>query len=58
MGMFAETAFVVYRISFADHLPTKENKCPFSISVCSKQTGVCHFHFPFAENKRKLALSV
>ncbi len=57
MGTFAETAIIHYRLS----LPTRKNKCPFSISVCSKQTKVCHvkkhtavaffqkFHFPFAE---------
>jgi hypothetical protein len=33
------------------HLPIKENKLPFSISVCSKQTEVCCFHFPFASNQ-------
>ncbi len=33
---------------------TKENKLPFSNSVCSKQTEVCHFRFPFAVNKGKL----
>ncbi len=27
-------------------LPTKENKIPFSISVCSKPTEVCRFRFP------------
>jgi hypothetical protein len=31
---------------------------PFSVSVCSKQTEVCGFHFLFAENKRKLPFSV
>jgi hypothetical protein len=29
-----------------------------SVSVCSKQTKVGLFNFPFAENKRKLLLSV
>jgi hypothetical protein len=54
MGTFAEqqTSITVYR------LPTKENKLLFSVSVCSKQTEVCHFRFPFSANKRKLPLSV
>ncbi len=38
----------------AYHLPTKENKLPFFIFICSKQTEVCHFHFPFAANRQKL----
>jgi hypothetical protein len=50
MGTFAETAIVDYHLSFAG---TKENELPFSVSVCSKQTEVCHFRFPFAENKQK-----
>jgi hypothetical protein len=37
---------------------TIENKLPFSVSVCSKQTEVCRFRFPFAANKRKLPFSV
>ncbi len=41
-----------------DHLPTKENKLPFSVSVCSKKTKVCHFRFTFAANKQKLSFSV
>ncbi len=45
---------VDFRLSFAD----RENKCPFSVSVCSKQTEVCRFRLPFAENKRKLPFSV
>jgi hypothetical protein len=36
MGKFAETAIVRYRFS----LPAKENKLPFSVSVCSKQTNL------------------
>jgi hypothetical protein len=54
MGMFAEqqTTITVYR------LPTKKNKIPFSVSICSKQTEVCHVRFPFAANKRKLPLSI
>ncbi len=35
-------------------LPTKENKLPFSVSVCNKQSQVCYSHFLFAANKRKL----
>ncbi len=54
MGTFAETAIVDYTIS----LPTKETKYLFSVSVCSKQMEVCHFRFPFAENKWKLPFSV
>jgi hypothetical protein len=53
MGTFAKTAIInFYR------LLTKENKLPFSISVCRKQMEVYHFHFPFAANKRKLLFSV
>jgi hypothetical protein len=55
MGTFAETSIVDYHLSFAG---TKENKLLFSVSVCSKQTEVCHFRFPFAENKQKLPFSV
>jgi hypothetical protein len=36
MGTFHETANVIYHLSSAD----KENKLPFSISVCSKQMEV------------------
>jgi hypothetical protein len=43
MGMLAETAIFYYYFS----LLTKENKQLFSVSVCSKQTEVCHFQFPF-----------
>jgi hypothetical protein len=52
MGTFAETAIVDYRLSFADQ--GKQT----SVSVCSKQTEVCRFRFPFVENKRKLPFSV
>jgi hypothetical protein len=50
MGTFAEmlSSVTIYP------LPTKENRRPFSLSVCRKQTEVCRFHFPFAENKWKL----
>jgi hypothetical protein len=44
MNTFADTANVVYRLSFA----TKKNKSQFSISVRSEQTEVCRFRFPFA----------
>jgi hypothetical protein len=37
-------------------LLTKEKKFPFSVS--SKQTEVCHDHFLFAVNKRKLPFAV
>jgi hypothetical protein len=40
------------------HLPTKENKLPFTMSVCSEQTKVCLICFLFAANKRKLPLKV
>jgi hypothetical protein len=36
--------FTVYR------LPTKEDKRPFSVSVCSQQMEVYGFQFPFEEN--------
>jgi hypothetical protein len=39
-------------------LPTKETNIRFPFSVCSKQTKICFFHFPFVENKRKLPFSV
>jgi hypothetical protein len=39
-------------------LPPTENKLPFSVSVGSKQTEVCHFRFSVAANKRKLPFSV
>jgi hypothetical protein len=54
MGTFAETTIddTVYR------LPTKENKLPFSVSICNKQTKVCRFRFSFAANKQKLPFSV
>jgi hypothetical protein len=50
MGTFVKTAIVNYRLSFAAF--------PFSVSVCSKQTEVCRFRFPFAANKRKSPVSV
>jgi hypothetical protein len=34
-------------------LPTKKNKLPFSVSVGSKQTEVCHFPLLIAANKRQ-----
>jgi hypothetical protein len=51
MNKFAEEAIVDYLLSFADQ---GKNKLPFSVSVCSKQTEVCLFRFPFTVNKRKL----
>jgi hypothetical protein len=39
------------------HSTTKENNIPFSVSVFSEQTDVCHFHFPFAAHKRKSPFS-
>jgi hypothetical protein len=41
-----------------DRLPTKENRLPFLVSICSQQTEVCRFRFPFAANKQKLLFSV
>ncbi len=38
-------------------LLTKENKRPFSVSICSKQKTNVRFLFPFAANKRKFAVS-
>jgi hypothetical protein len=38
-----QSSIPVYR------LPIKENPLPFSVSVCSGQTEVCCFRFPFAE---------
>jgi hypothetical protein len=51
MGTFAVAVIVDYLLL----LPTKENECPFSISICSKQTEVCHFSL--AENLWKLPFS-
>jgi hypothetical protein len=52
MGTFAETAIVDYLYL----LPTKANKrCVFRLQ---QQTKICRFHFPFADNKRDLPLSV
>jgi hypothetical protein len=57
MGTFADTAN--HRLPFiVNRLPTKAIKCPFSVSSCSKQTEVCCFCFPFAENKWKLPFPV
>jgi hypothetical protein len=39
-------------------VPTKENKLPFSVSVCNKQTEVSSFCFLFAAKKQKLPFSV
>jgi hypothetical protein len=47
MGTFAETA----NVNYLNHLPTKENKLPFSIFVCSKQWEVWRFRFPYPANK-------
>jgi hypothetical protein len=54
MGMFAETAVVDYRLSFAD----QGKKFPFSASVCRIHTEVSRFRFPFAANKWKSPFSV
>jgi hypothetical protein len=42
----------------ANRLPTKENKCQFSVSIRRKQKEVYRFRFSFAENKWKLLFSV
>jgi hypothetical protein len=39
MGTFAEKQ----SSTTAYHLLTKENKLPFSVSLCGKQTVVCRF---------------
>jgi hypothetical protein len=54
MGTFAETAIIHCQVSFVG----QGNKLPFSVSICSKQTEVWHFHFPFAANKQKLSFSL
>jgi hypothetical protein len=54
MGTFTETAIVDYRLSFADQ---GKSYFRFPVSVCSKQTEFCCFRFPFAESKRKFAVS-
>jgi hypothetical protein len=41
MGRFAETAIIVYGLSFG----YQEKKLPFSVSVCSKRMEVHRFHF-------------
>jgi hypothetical protein len=51
MGTFAKTAIFDYG------LPTKEIKLPFSVSIFSTQTEVCHSYFPFVANKQKLPFS-
>jgi hypothetical protein len=38
------------------HLPTKENKIPFSF--CRKQMEGYSFHFPFAANKQNVSFSI
>jgi hypothetical protein len=55
MGMFAKTAIIEH------HLPTKENKLPFSVSVYSKQMKVCHFPnagLPFSKCSRQMEVAV
>ncbi len=54
MGTFAEITITDYHLSFAD----QEKLIPFPVSICSKQTEVCHFRSPFAANKRKLPFSI
>jgi hypothetical protein len=54
MGTFTETVIV-------DKVPiivVEEHKRPFSVSLCSKQTEVCRYHLPFAENTWKLSFSI
>jgi hypothetical protein len=41
MGTFAETAIIVYGLSFG----YQEKKLPFSVSVCSKRMEVHRFRF-------------
>jgi hypothetical protein len=53
MSLFAETAIVDYRLSFAD----QGKQLPFSVSVCDKQTEVSHFNFPIGANKRRSPFS-
>ncbi len=40
-----------------DRLPTKGNKLPISVSVCSEQMAVSRYRFPSAANKWKLPFS-
>jgi hypothetical protein len=42
----------------AYRFPTKENKIPSAVSVCSKQTYVGRSRFPFAVTKRKFRFPV
>jgi hypothetical protein len=42
MGTFAKRVIADYRLFFAD----QGDKLPLYVSVCSKQTKVCHFCFP------------
>ncbi len=51
-GLKQQSVIIVYR------LQTKVNKLLSSISVCSEQTEVCGFFFPFAANKRKMPFFV
>jgi hypothetical protein len=53
MARFTETAILDYRL----RLPTKENKLPFSVSVCSERLEVYRFRLPLAANKQKLPFS-
>jgi hypothetical protein len=53
MGTVAERAIVDYRLLFAGI-----NKLPFSVSVWSIQTEVCHLYVPFASDSWKLPFSV
>jgi hypothetical protein len=52
MGAFDETAIIDY----IDRLPTKENKVSFFVSVFSKQTEVCHYHFSVCSKQTEVAV--
>jgi hypothetical protein len=52
MCRFAETGIVDNRSLF----PIKENKLPFSISICSKQTEVCRFPFLICSKQIEVAV--
>ncbi len=45
-----QTSFTIY------HLPTKKNKLPFFLSVCSKQKEVCCLHFFVCSKRTKVAV--
>jgi hypothetical protein len=54
MGMLADTAIIDYRLLFSR---PRENKVPFSISVCSKQMELWRFRFLLQQPNRNCRFS-